>query len=725
MSLAVTGFAAKGQAAAVPDLQVQGSVRQVAVTNAPAGATARLLDGAGTTVARKTVDRQGSALFRAVPPARGYVVSAGDAHAEPVTVTRTTDVPPPSRYTSQRIGPGFGYITTRDGTRLSVNVVLPGPVDDGPYPTVVEYSGYDPSNPNGRQPASAIAQLLGYATVGVNLRGTGCSGGAFDYFEPLQSLDGYDVIETVAAQPWVARGMVGMVGISYAGLTQLFVAATRPPHLAAIAPLSVLDDTYQTLYPGGILNDGFAVPWAKDRQHDARPSASEWVRKRIANGDTTCKTNQALRLQSPNVEREIQQLGRGRGRAADALAPATFVDRIDVPVFLAGTWQDEETGGHFPEMLDNFAPGVVVKATLMNGVHADSFGPEVVTRWSEFLDFYVAHRVPSISPTVRAIASVALTGVFGNGVTLPPDRFDPASDYDTARAAYEAEPSVRVLFDSGAGGPDGAPVAGFEAAFAGWPPPATTATTWYFAPRGQLSSAPPTTSSSDRFTYDPAALPRTSAPAGRDEARDADASGLAGAPRLTWRPLPGDKAVAYVTDPLPSDTVMVGSGSVDLWLRSTAPDVDLEVTVSEVRPDRQETYVQSGWLRASKRALDSAASTALHPVPTYRAADAKPLPKGEYSLVRVPLFPFGHVFRAGSRVRIVVQPPGGNRPSWAFDALTYDHKVTNEIAIDPARPSRAVLPVVPGVDVTTALPACGSLRGQPCRPYVPTDNARG
>ena len=35
------------------------------------------------------------------------------------------------------------------------------------------------------------------------MRGTGCSGGAFDFFEPLQNLDGYDVIETVARQPWV------------------------------------------------------------------------------------------------------------------------------------------------------------------------------------------------------------------------------------------------------------------------------------------------------------------------------------------------------------------------------------------------------------------------------------------------------------------------------------------------------------------------------------------
>ena len=61
------------------------------------------------------------------------------------------------------------------------------------------------------------------------MRGTGCSGGAFDYFETLQSLDGYDAIETVARQPWVLHNKVGMLGISYGGISQLFVAATRPP----------------------------------------------------------------------------------------------------------------------------------------------------------------------------------------------------------------------------------------------------------------------------------------------------------------------------------------------------------------------------------------------------------------------------------------------------------------------------------------------------------------
>jgi len=93
---------------------------------------------------------------------------------------------------------------TRDGTSLALDVRLPGPVENGPYPTLVEYSGYGYANPAG--PESGISQilnLLGYAVVDVNMRGTGCSGGAFDYYEAAAELDGYDVVETAARQPWV------------------------------------------------------------------------------------------------------------------------------------------------------------------------------------------------------------------------------------------------------------------------------------------------------------------------------------------------------------------------------------------------------------------------------------------------------------------------------------------------------------------------------------------
>ena len=176
------------------------------------------------------------------------------------------------------------------------------------------------------------------------------------------------------------------------------------------------------------------------------------------------------------------------------------------------------------------------------------------------------------------------------------------------------------------------------------------------------------------------------------------------------------------TDPLSEDLVMAGSGSVDLWLQSTAPDVDIQVTLSEIRPDGKETYVQNGWLRASHRKLDDHASTVLRPIQTHRAVDAVALPAGQFVQARVELFPFAHVFRQNSRLRISVEAPGGSRPFWKFDALPADGEVVNTISRAAALPSRIVLPVIPDVSVPTALPPCPALRGQPCREYVAIQN---
>ena len=63
----------------------------------------------------------------------------------------------------------------------------------------------------------------------------------------------------------------------------------EPPDLEAIAPLSTIDATATTLYPGGILNTGFAVAWAEQRQQNAEPAGPGTARhghtKRIEEGD--------------------------------------------------------------------------------------------------------------------------------------------------------------------------------------------------------------------------------------------------------------------------------------------------------------------------------------------------------------------------------------------------------------------------------------------------------
>ena len=87
-----------------------------------------------------------------------------------------------------------------------------------------------------------------------------------------------------------------------------------------------------------------------------------------------------------------------------------------------------------------------------------------------------------------------------------------------------------------------------------------------------------------------------------------------------------------------------------------------------------------------------------------------------------PLYYEGHVYRAGSRIRIVLSAPGGDQPGWAFAQLTPPRAATVRVAHSPAMPSRLVLPVVAGVAVPTGPPPCPGLRGEPCRPYRPLVN---
>ncbi len=727
------------------------SVGQIRVDGQPAGAKLQVIDAKGNvlpsvdttgdTVLTRTADDGGQVIFRYLPIGDGYRVRRVDtntvAPSDPVSVTSMGQNPPHSFYASQTLTNGYGYLTTRDGVQLSYMVRLPGPPDKGPYPTVIEYSGYDPANPDAPQPMTQISNLLGFATVGINIRGTGCSGGDFQFFENLQSTDGYDAIETVAAQPWVLNHKVGMVGISYPGISQLFVGQTQPPSLAALAPLSVLDDSYQgTLYPGGIFNDGFALGWVTDRVNQGKSAmpvppgqqrfGQAWAQKRIDDGDQTCIANQKLRSQNPDMLKIIGDnpyfpLDYDLGRS---LAPRTFVNRINVPVFLAGAWQDDQTGGHFPNMLDQFASAPVKKFELINGNHTEALTPQILARWLEFLQFYVARKVPDGS-TLRAIGPLIEQQVISAPdavpVPFPQDRFT-GMTYAQALAAYQAEPSVRVLFDSGGapGFDPGLPATGFEADFNSWPIPANqiAATRWYLGSGGTLTATAPTAADDsadtiDSYVSDPSVRPKYDFNGGTSDT-------WRQLPNWNWTPVVNGKSLSYVTDPLSSNLVVAGNGSVDLWLKSSALDTDLQVTVSEVRPDGSETYVQNGWLRASHRKLDPSRTSALRPVHTDLRTDAQDLPAGQFTPVRVELFPFAHAFRAGSRLRVTIEAPGGDRPFWGFDTLS--GTPTNSIARSVARPSSILLPVVPSVNVPTPLPACPALRGQPCRTYVPETN---
>lgn len=721
------------------------------MTDAEEGDELILADARSIEVARGKADRLGSLIYRNIVPGGGYTVRRIDGAAVVGTkafpVLSQDDTPDPSLY-DQQLNLGLNYVKMRDGIELAMTVRLPSgkTLADGPFPTVIEYSGYQVAAPGDLLAAAAqavasgmgtgnltdpllpststfvgsvIAPLLGYAAVSVQMRGSGCSGGDFQLFDVPTTYDGYDAVETVAAQPWVKGGKVGLVGISFSGISQIFVGGTRPPHLAAITPMSVTDDIYTgTGFPGGIFNNGFAASWLKERQDNAEPApemgAQPYATKLVEDGDVHCKDNQKLRVQTMDIASVIDANPFRDPKLIDNRAPATWADKIEVPTFLVGQFQDEQTGGHFPEMLHELDGNPNVWLSLENGVHADSLGPAIISRWAEFLALFVADEVPSVPASVSALSGQLYKAVAAGSpsMPIPATRFDSFPNADAARTEFEKDPRVRVLFDNGAGnlGP-GALQSVWELGFDSWPVKSAVPTAYYLDAGGVLADTAPSATGEVSYTGDPSKRPEFTL--------DATSNPWEAVPPYHWAPVADGAGVGFTTPILKEDVVVVGPSSLDLQLKSSKKDTDLQVTLSDVRPDGNEMLVQSGWLRASHRKIDPSRSTENDPVQTHLASDAADMPSGAFETVRVQIYPVGYAFRAGDRIRVTIQAPGGDRAIWAFQTIE-DGTITNTIKLGT---SKLVLPVAAGATAGAPLPVdCPSDRGQPCRAFAPASN---
>ncbi|HXQ61318.1 MAG TPA: CocE/NonD family hydrolase [Acidimicrobiales bacterium] len=768
-----------------PGLQGNGSVDEACLTGAASGDSITLLQNGAPVVNAAnpgTADSLGSLIIRDLTPGAGYSWedTTSGTGTPTFSVLAPGDNPPADStlYTDQPMQAGLNYITMRDGIQLAATVRYPYGVTcsaSAPCPTVIEYSGYGTAGPTDPIPfliaeatgspctgcgdpnllpdsatyvGAVLARVSGFATVSLQMRGTGCSGGAYDLFGYPSDYDAYDAVEIVAHQDWVANHKVGMVGISYSGLSQLPSAGTDPPDLAAIAPMSPTDDLFSTGYPGGIYNDGFAASWIGDRIDDAMAAATlvdgqlaplsttpvsgvgqPWTYYEIdaelaaSGASSTCLANQALHGQSESlaslVGPQLVAPGTGSGRDPapfDRRSMSQWATHITVPVFMSGALEDEQTGPQWPALLDALPASTTLYANMVNGGHIDSTDPQIISRWLEFLDIYVADKVPS-NPGL--LADVILDQFTSNASGTTAQAPLPAFRFTTAKTVAKAEkdfaeetPRVRVLFDSGAGSVGtGDPQSTYAAGFAQWPPTGRILT-YYFGTGGSLTTKAPAASGSASFVLDPTARPATDLPPG--------GNAWAADPPWDWTTVPTADGVAFQTAPFTKDKTFVGPATVDLWMESATPVEDYQVTVTEVRPAAsEEEYVTSGFLRSSNQ-VDLAGSTSLFTDPSYLAADAGTVSPSTYTLVKIPVDPIAHTFRAGTELRLVISAPGGDRPSWEFDTIDSGQAAT--IGTGGIAASALVVNQVHGVKDTATLPPCGSLRGEPCRAYQAEGN---
>jgi predicted acyl esterase len=100
----------------------------------------------------------------------------------------------------------------------------------------------------------------GYGVIRVDSRGAGRSPGYLNPFSARETQDLHDCIEWAATLPW-CNGKVGLAGISLYAQNQWQVAATQPPHLAAMSVWEGGSDWYRELARHGGILSTFGQQW--------------------------------------------------------------------------------------------------------------------------------------------------------------------------------------------------------------------------------------------------------------------------------------------------------------------------------------------------------------------------------------------------------------------------------------------------------------------------------
>jgi putative CocE/NonD family hydrolase len=555
-----------------------------------------------------------------------------------------------------------GYISMKDGVKLAY--ILHKPEKERRFPVLVTYNGeLGGGTPKGLEEMEYVAR--GYGILGVSVRGTGASEGVFTSpFTAQEADDGKAVVEWTAEQSW-CDGNVGMYGNSYAGVTQLEVAAQRPKQLKALAVGGVWGDSYEEIcYPGGIFNFGLVGQWSYQTQPYLSATSA---RLREFAGDFAGAKRRAAHPMNKSFEEMRAHPFKDEWwteRIFENLAP-----QIEAPTLIFQTWQDSRAGAR--GALRVFEKLKAPKRILLSNGGDTLFSMR-----------------PLIAERLRW--------------------FDRWLKGQQNRA--DKEPSVTIWFETRDPRPQ--PIKpparidlkpGWVSTFSSWPIPNVQWATFYLTADGKLNKEKPANQreSGERFYLYPAGTEIVSS------------NEMFSAP-----PAPIGSLV-YRSAPLRDDLAIVGSPVVTLYAGSEQKDTDFMVVLHDVYPKNQVTYVQHGLLRASHRALDPKKSAPHEPVhPHDKALELTP---GQVYEVKLALFPVAHVLRAGHSLELAIMaPPLGASAGWGFSPAAAPG--LNTLYHSAEHPSKLELPSAASLTAQGPAPPFGSLPFQPARDATVRDS---
>ena len=172
-----------------------------------------------------------------------------------------------------------------------------------------------------------------------------------------------------------------------------------------------------------------------------------------------------------------------------------------------------------------------------------------------------------------------------------------------------------------------------------------------------------------------------------------------------YRPVHGDSGISFETPAMAADTEITGPLVLNLWVSSSAEDMDIYATIRNIGPDGKDvceigqrgepvSCVTKGWLRASHRRLDPDKSLPYRP---YHAHDRREwLTPGEIVECQVEIWPTSMVFRKGHKLRLDITPrDGAGTGHFTHYNADYNAGATNTVHSGGEHPSWLLLPVIP------------------------------
>ncbi|KAF9886277.1 hypothetical protein FE257_011890 [Aspergillus nanangensis] len=260
-----------------------------------------------------------------------------------------------------------------------------------------QLSGYESFE--GPDPAEWIPR--GYAVVNVDARGAMHSEGCMRFWGSGDGEDGYDAIEEIASLPW-CNGKVTMLGNSWLAISQWFIAAERPPHLACIAPLEGVSDPFrEQLRRGGI------------------PELQFWK----ALLGMLCGRNGVEDIVAMSEESDLTNAYWEDKRAK--------IERIQVPAYILASYSTMlHTLGSFRgyEDIPHDEKWLVVHGTQE---WYDLYTPERIQELNDFFDRYTKdipnawENTPHVRATVLPFNGPALTDIHFEELKWPPQQVKP------------------------------------------------------------------------------------------------------------------------------------------------------------------------------------------------------------------------------------------------------------------------------------------------------------